>query len=62
MNATFHHKLVTSQFKFTVELDDESYTVTIHVHEKGKFIGHEGDIREQIIDYLDENWDKLTNS
>lgn len=75
MNATLVTKQTTNRFSFTVEMDGHNYDVVIWVNEKSKFCdeeislngveleseGIEGEIREKIIDYLDENWDSLVN-
>lgn len=75
MNATLVTKQTTNRFNFTVEMDGHTYDTVIWVDEKGKFAddeinlngveleseGIEGEIREKIIDYLDENWDSLTS-
>ena len=61
--------------QFVVEMDGVKYNARIYLNEKGRFIdeqisynssgeeldyeGTEGDIRERITDYLDENWDTL---
>jgi hypothetical protein len=60
---------------FELTFDGHDYCVVIFTDEKGKFFdeeisvrggdelemeGTDGEIREKIIDYLDENWDSLT--
>jgi|LakMenEpi03Aug12_release.lakeMendotaPanAssembly.Ray.scaffolds.fasta_scaffold399947_1 hypothetical protein len=73
MNATLSNKNETCNYTFTVEHEDKTYDVLIYTDNKGKFIdtniffngedldyeGDEGQIREDITTYLDENWDKL---
>lgn len=73
MNATLSSQDKTNRFSFNVEFEDNFYNVTIYTNEKGKIIddsitlnddelageGTEGQIREDIITYLDENWDTL---
>lgn len=73
MNATLNHKNETTNYNFEIIHEGENYDVTVYLNESGKFIdesitrcgeeldyeGEEGEIREAIIDYLDENWEKL---
>jgi hypothetical protein len=73
MNATLSNKNETCNYTFTVEHEGKTYDVLIYTNNKGKFIdehiffngedldyeGTEGQIREDIMTYLDENWDKL---
>lgn len=73
MNATLTNKNETTNYSFEIDHEGECYDVTVYLNESGKFIdesisrcgeeleyeGHEGQIRDDIIDYLDENWDKL---
>ena len=73
MKATYDHSDTTTQHYFQVEHEGEQYGVTVHTKENGKFIdenithdgfeldyeGEEGQVREDIMTYLDENWDKL---
>ena len=73
MNATLNHKDETTNYSFEIIHEGENYDVTVYLNECGKFIdesisrcgeeleyeGTEGQIREDIMDYLDENWDKL---
>jgi hypothetical protein len=74
MNAELLSKNLTTNYTFRINIDEATYDVTVYLNEKGKFIddsitqangellgyeGEEGDIREQIIDYLDNNWDLL---
>lgn len=64
------------RYHFEVEHEGKSYDVTIWMDEKGKFAGEEmrypngdeldhegeeGEIREAIMDYLDENWNSLVD-
>lgn len=73
MKANLTNKDTTTNYTFEIELDGKNYRVQIYLNQKGKFIddsitlndeelsgeGEEGEIREKIINYLDENWDKL---
>lgn len=75
MNATLTHSNTTTNYEFSIKHEnDTTYHVTVYLNESGKFIdesitypggdeleyeGEEGQIREDIMDYLDENWDKL---
>ena len=73
MNATLNHKNETTNYNFEIIHEGENYDVTVYLNESGKFIdesitrcgeeldyeGEEGEIRDAIIDYLDENWEKL---
>lgn len=73
MNATLTQKNETTNYNFEIIHEGETYDVTVYLNESGKFIdesisrcgeeldyeGHEGEVREAIMDYLDENWDKL---
>jgi hypothetical protein len=74
MNATLTESNTTTNYTFNIEHEGEQYNVTVYLNESGKFIdesitndsgyeleyeGEEGQIREDIMDYLDENWDKL---
>ena len=75
MKATLEYKQFTNRCRFNVEMDGHTYNVVIWVDEKGKFCddeislndveleseGTEGEIREKIINHLDENWDSLVN-
>lgn len=74
MNAILTESNTTTNHTFTVNHEGEQYNVTVYLNESGKFIddcitnergdeldyeGDEGQIRDDITDYLDENWDKL---
>ncbi len=74
MNATLTDSNTTTNHAFNIEHEGEQYNVTVYLNESGKFIdesityssgyeleyeGEEGQIREDIMNYLDENWDKL---
>lgn len=74
MNATLTHKDETTNYTFNLIHEGIEYNVTVYLNESGKFIdesitytdeeeldyeGEQGQIREDIMDYLDENWDKL---
>lgn len=73
MNATLNHKDDTCQYSFSIEHEGKTYDVVVNTNRKGKFLdeyiyhnneeleheGTEGQIREDIMTYLDENWDKL---
>ena len=73
MKATYDHNETTTQHYFRVDHEGKQYEVTVHTKENGKFIdenithngfeldyeGKEGQVREDIMTYLDENWDKL---
>jgi hypothetical protein len=73
MNAKLTSRETTSRYSFELELDGLTYSVVVYLNEKGKFIddsvvrdeielefeGDEGEIRENILTYLDENWDNL---
>ena len=74
MKAKLTNSIVTNEYQFQVEIDSVTYSAQIWLNQKGKFIddiisypngdnlgleGVEGEIREKILDYLDENWDKL---
>jgi len=74
MNAKLQFKNVTTNYVFDIEHEGKKYHTTVWLNDKGKFIddtiyfnnreleyeGNEGEIREDILTYLDENWDKLT--
>ena len=74
MNATLIAQDTTNRHEFNVKIGENEYGVTVYTNSKGKFIdesilfrgseleyeGDEGQIREDIMEYLDENWDKLT--
>jgi hypothetical protein len=73
MNATLTNSNTTTNHSFDIEHEGENYDVTVYLNESGRFIdesitrcgeeldyeGHEGEVRDAIIDYLDKNWDKL---
>ena len=74
MNATLQTHQVGGRYQFNVEVDQVTYQAIIYTNAKGRFIddevsypngeplipeGHEGEIREEIINYLAENWDTL---
>ena len=73
MNATYNNSDTTIKHHFQIEHEGEQYGVTVHTKENGKFLdenitrdgfeldheGEEGQIREDIMTYLDENWDSL---
>ena len=74
MTATFNTSDTTINYNFTINHEGNDFEVTVYLNESGKFIddqitfpngedlgyeGEEGEIREAIMDYLDENWDKL---
>ena len=73
MKATLQSFDTTTNYSFTIEHDGVKYDVTVYLNDKGRFIddtisfngselkleGTEGQIREDIIAYLDENWDNL---
>ena len=72
MNATLTNKNEINSHVFNVEHEGNTYEVIIYTKE-GKFYdeqiffneeeldleGEEGQIREDILDYLDKNWDHL---
>jgi len=73
MNATLTHKDDTTNYSFEIAHEGENYNAIVYLNGKGKFIdehitlrdeelgyeGEEGQIREDIMTYLDENWDTL---
>ena len=74
MNIELTESNTTTNYTFNVEREGEQYNVTIYLNESGRFIddiitnasgddleyeGEEGQIREDIITYLDENWDRF---
>jgi len=74
MNIKLTNSNTTTNYTFNIEHEGEQYDVTVYLNESGKFIdecitngngetldyeGEEGQIREDILDYLDENWDQL---
>lgn len=73
MKATLNSSVNSTRHNFNVEHGGFTYNVVIWTDEKGKFMdeeislndeelegeGEEGTIREEIIGYLDKNWDNL---
>ena len=73
MNATLTAQDQTNRYEFSLIHEKREYNVIIYVSHKGKFIddeifydgeelefeGEEGQIREDILTYFDENWEKL---
>ena len=74
MNIKLTDSNTTTNYTFNIEHEGEQYDVTVWLNESGKFIsdriinangdeldyeGEEGQIREDIMDCLDENWDKF---
>lgn len=75
MNATLQSKDTSNNYTFKIEYEGIPYEAVIYCNAKGKFIdeeitnldtneeldyeGSEGEIREQIVSYLDENWNTL---
>lgn len=73
MKAILQGSEFSNRHDFTIEIDKDTYSVSIWLNEKGKFIdetiklndielemeGEEGEIRENITDYLADNWEKL---
>jgi len=73
MNATLTNKNETCNYNFDVEHKGNTFQLIVYTNREGKFIdeqiffngeeldyeGEEGQIREDIMTYLDENWDKL---
>lgn len=74
MNIELTDSNTTTNYTFNVEHKGEQYNVTVYLNESGRFIddiitnamgddleyeGEEGQIREEIINYLDENWDRF---
>lgn len=76
MNAKHISFEKTENHNFSIEKDGKTYQATIYLNEKGKFIdemislngeelefeGEDGEIREEITNYLGSNWDTLVNS
>ena len=74
MKVTYHNENVVTRHSFTVNHAGIDYEVEIFVDIRGKFSdesimlndvefdgeGEEGDIREDIIDYLSNNWEQVT--
>ena len=73
MNATYDHSETTKLHYFQIEHEGKQYEVILHTKENGKFLyenitrngfdldyeGREGQVREDIMTYLDDNWEKL---
>lgn len=73
MKATLTNQDATINYSFDIELNGLTYRVQVYLNQKGKFIddsitlddreldgeGEEGQTREDILNYLDENWTKL---
>lgn len=73
MNAKFNSQIQTKSHSFFIEYKGLDYEVIIYTNNKRKFIddsilfsgkelgyeGEEGKIRDEILGYLDENWDSL---
>ena len=73
MKATNTYNDTTTSHHFNVEHEGKEYAVTMYTNMNGRFIdenitlfgeeigyeGEEGQIREDIVNYLDENWDDL---
>ena len=74
MNIKLTDTNTTTNYTFDIEHEGDLYHVTVYLNESGKFIddsitntegyeleyeGEEGQIREDIMTYLDNNWDKL---
>jgi hypothetical protein len=73
MKATNTYNDTTTNHYFNVEHEGKEYAVTMYTNTNGKFVdenitldgeeigyeGEEGQIREDIVNYLDENWDDL---
>ena len=76
MKAKLLDSETTTNHTFDVEHESKTYHVQIYLNAKGKFIddsitlndveleheGDEGQIREDIIEYLDEHWDELVKA
>jgi len=74
MKATLANKNEVTNYTFDIEHQGNTYEVIIYV-KGGKFYdeqifldgeeldyeGEEGQIREDIMDYVDKNWDKLVD-
>ena len=77
-SATNTLNVRTTRHEFDVEHDGDKYSVVIHCNAKGKFIddsvinvangqelqgeGTEGEVREEIIEYIANNWDNLVTN
>ena len=73
MNATLTGSNTSINYSFNLQYEGQNYDVIVYLNEKGKFIdeiislngheleyeGTEGQLREDITDYLDNNWDTL---
>jgi hypothetical protein len=73
MTATCVQKQTVTNYTFNVELDGRVYQAVVYLNDDQKFIddqvtrdgilleyeGEEGETREQILDYIDENWERL---
>ena len=76
MKAKLLDSETTTNYTFDLEHKRKTYTVQVCLNAKGKFIddsitlngdelegeGTEGQIREDIIEYLDEHWDELVKA
>lgn len=64
----------TTNYTFDIEKDGIKYRATVYLNESGRFIddsitylngdelgyeGTEGDVRDEILEQLDNDWDKL---
>lgn len=72
MKATQVSKTTAHTFK--IQHDGREFVAIIHINESGHFIdevvqeggneldieGEDGDLREKIIDFIDDNWETLT--
>jgi CYTH domain-containing protein len=73
MKAVLQSSNFVHQHDFTVEYDGVTFNVSIFLNQKEKFIdnsiklndnelefeGEQGQIREDILNYLSDNWDKI---
>ena len=74
MNVTAQSKVTQVRHGFNIEFEGKAYTAIVWLDEKGKFADDEicyqggdeldterseGEIRNKIIDFLDQNWDTL---
>lgn len=78
MQVTNTLNVRTTRHEFDVEHEGEKYSVVIHCNESGRFIddsiintangqelqgeGQEGEIREEIIEHIANNWDNLVKN
>lgn len=76
MTATLQSQVSSTRYNFDVQHDGFTYQVVIWTDEKGKFMDEEicfngeeleregtlGQIREDIIDFVDKNWETLTKN